>query len=190
MSRIEDVLATLDEEDAEAIRQELAEKDALAKEKKRAERDLKLVSDDALKERFPRAWRAYQKKRLDLGDALEPDEVIAALKAKEEELAELGVPASDAPPPTQIQTPGAEGDGGEGAVDPAEAWGTPVAGGQPSGARNLTQEFLESMKAESSTDRAKMAEVVGLMNDGKREEIERLVDTLNAPPIVGHRGIW
>ena len=181
LSNIEDLLNTLDEDDAKAIRAALGEKDDLLKAKARAERDLSLATDDGLKERYPRAWRAYQKKRLDFGDTTDPEQVTAILKAKEEELAELGVPAGEATPQTQAPPVVA----GTPAPDPGEVFGTPVSGGAPSVARNLTQEFLESMKADTPTDRNRMADIIAEMNaKGAQDEIEKLVDILNARPII------
>jgi hypothetical protein len=190
MSDLNALLETLDDDDAKTIREALAEKDNLIKAKARAERDLRMVSDDGLKERFPRAWRAYQKKRLDLGETVDAEEVIALLKAKEEELADLGVPAGEAQ--AQGSSSDAQPASAESAApDPAAAFGAPVAGGQPSGSRNLTQEFLESMKADTPIDRDKMAEIIGEMNTkGAKDQIEQLVDVLNARPIIGKNVAW
>ncbi len=185
MSKIEDVLATLDDDDAEAIRSALAEKDDLIKSKARTERDLRLATDSDLRKSYPRAFRAYELKELDFGDATAEADLVALLKTQEEKLARLGVPISVEPEPTPTTAAASEP-----APDPAAAFGSPVAGGQPSGSRNLTQEFLESMKADSTVDREKMAEALILMNDGKRDQIEQLVDTLNAPPIMGRNVSW
>jgi hypothetical protein len=181
------LLETLDEDDAKAIREALAEKDDLLKAKARTERDLRLATDSKLKDSYPRAFRAYEMKELDFGDAISESDVLAILKTNEEKLAKLGVPVSLTPP---AETPPVAA-AAEPAPDPAAAFGTPVAGGTPAGSRNLPQEFLESMKADSSVDREKMVEIVGEMNKkGARDQVEQLVDVLNARPIINRNVGW
>lgn len=170
MPTLEEILATLEDEDAHAIKQALAAKD---KEAQVAKRDLELAKNADLPKRFPRAWRAYSKGRLPLGDTVSNDEIIDKFKAMEADLTELGVPAGDTPPPTQT-TPAEPA-----TPDPAAAFGTPAAGGtSPTAARNLEQEFREAMASENPMDRVRLIELVDDMNG---EERMRLVDTLNAP---------
>ena len=179
MANLADLLASLDDDDRKAIEDALGEKDQLIKEKSRAERDLRLATDSKLRQAYPRAFRAYELKELDFGDTTGEADLVAILKTQEEKLARLGVPVSLDPSPAGAA--GMDAQGAEPAPDPAAAFGVPVGGGQPTGSRNLTQEFLESMRADSDTDRAKMTEVVLEMNrKGAQEDIDRLVDTLNS----------
>lgn len=186
MPKLEELLETLDEDDAKAIRDALAEKDDRLKALSRTERDLRLATDTKLRESYPRAFRAYELKELDFGDATSEDDILGMLKTQEEKLARLGVPIS-----VESQAAAPVETASEPAPDPAAAFGTPVAGGQPSGARNLPQEFLESMKADTPIDREKMAEIIGEMNvKGAKDQIEQLVDVLNARPIEGRTVAW
>lgn len=186
MPNLDALLETLDENDAKAIRDALAEKDDLIQQKARTERDLRLATDPKLREAYPRAFRAYELKELDFGDAIVEADVLDILKKNEEKLARLGVPISTEPPAATTQAAPEQTP-----PDPAAAFGTPVAGGAPSGARNLTQEFLESMKADSVTDREKMAEIIAEMNaKGAKDQVEQLVDMLNARPIQNRHDIW
>jgi hypothetical protein len=180
------LLASLDDDDRKAIEDALAEKDQLIKEKGRTERDLRLATDAKLRQTYPRAFKAYERRRLDFGDATTDAEVTAILKAKGEELAELGVPIGEPAPagaaPVDAQVP-------EPAPDPAAAFGIPVGGGQPAGSYNATQVFLESMKADSPTDRAQMVEaMVELNKKGARDEIDQLTEMLGSKH--GPRAPW
>jgi len=187
LSDLNALLETLDEDDAKAIRDALAEKDDLVKQNARTARDLRLATDSKLREAYPRAFRAYELKELDFGEAITEDEVLALLKTNEAKLAKLGVPISTEP----LVVAAASATEPEPAPDPAAAFGTPVAGGTPAASRNLTQEFLESMKADTPIDREKMAEVIGEMNSkGARDQIEQLVDVLNARPIISKNVAW
>ncbi len=195
LSNLEAILETLDEEDAKAIRDAMAEKDSILHAKALAERDLKLATDKTLRDRYPRTIRAYQDKLLDLGETVDQDELVAVLKREEEKLAKLGVPIQEPEPEGENEaasqkTPlvGEEGNTETPpAPDPAQAWGTPPSGGGagPSAPRSLTQEFLECMKTDSGPDRDRMVDILGEMNaKGLQSEIEQLVDMLNASPIV------
>jgi hypothetical protein len=169
------ILETLDEEDAKTIRAAMEEKDALARDKERLARDLKLATDTGLREKFPRAFMAYDKKMLDLGNALSEEEITAQFKAKEAELVALGVPIST--PPTATAQPAAAT---ETPPDPAAAFGTPVGGpATPSAARNLEAEFDEKMKSADPTDRLGLIEII---NDMSKDERERVTERLSAPP--------
>ena len=188
---LEEILATLDEDEAQEIRNAILDKE---KDKARVERDLYLATNKEIKEAYPRAWRAYELDELDLGESTDINEVKKILKANEEKLARLGVPVSTNPPAPQ---PASQGGAEEDASDnngpdepddsnPGDVFGEPVSGGSATGSTplTLTQEFLESMKTDSETDRARMAEILVEMNKrGMKREIDNLVDVLNAPPI-------
>lgn len=172
MPTLEEILASLEDEDATVLRQALAAKDKTAAI---AKRDLELAKNNDLKERFPRAWRAYSKGKLPLGDLVGEIELVDKFKTMESELAELGVPISETPaaqPPAGTVPPAA-------APDPAAAFGASASGGAaPSAAHDLEQEFREAMKSENPGDRVRLIELVDDMNGEQRA---RLVDTLNAP---------
>lgn len=171
------VLAELDDEQAAAIRGALADKDAA---KAKMERDLKLATDSEIRQKYPRAWKAYEKKMIDFGDAVSPEDISKILKGKEEELAALGVPV-DTPAPAAVQ---------EAEPDPAAAFGAPVGGGQQTAPRDLTKEYLETMKVDSYSDRAKLPEIIAEMNKkGASEEINRLSELLSAQPIRSKHGL-
>lgn len=175
MPDINAILETLDEDEAKAIRQALEEKDALVRDKERLARDLRLATDTGMREKFPRAFIAYDKKMLDLGNALTEEEITAQFKAKEAELVALGVPIS--PPPAATAQPAAAP---ETPPDPAAAFGTPVGGpATPSAARNLEQEFDEKMKSADPNDRFTLMEIIDEMS---KDERERVINRLNAPP--------
>lgn len=181
MPDINAILETLDEDEAKAIRQALEEKDSLVRDKERLARDLRLATDTGLREKFPRAFIAYDKKMLDLGDALTEEEITTQFKAKEAELVALGVPISAQP------AAAAPSDGGtqpaatpDASPDPAAAFGTPVGGpSAPSAARNLEAEFDEKMKSADPNDRFSLMEII---DDMSKDERERVTNRLNAPP--------
>ncbi len=175
MSDINAILESLDEEEAKTIRQALEEKDSLVRDKERLARDLKLATDTVLREKFPRAARAYDKKLLDLGNAFTEEEIVAQFKTKEAELVELGVPISTQAPSTPQPT-----DAPEAPPDPAAAFGEPVNGpSTPSNARNLEAEFDEKMKSADPTDRLNLIEII---NEMSKDERERVTERLSAPP--------
>ncbi len=170
MSTLEEILATLEEEDVQVIKQTLAAKD---KDAQIARRDLEVAKSADLKDRFPRAWKVYGKGKLQLGDALTNEEIVAKFQGMENDLAELGVPLGEPTPTAPQQQPVAM-------PDPAAAFGVPVGGGgAPTAARNLEAEFEEAMRSELPDDRVRIIE---LINDMGQQERERLVDRLNSKP--------
>ena len=178
MPDLEELLASLDEGDAAAIRDKLEEAEQAKQQLAIKDRDLKLAKGE-LRKRFPRAWKAYELGELDLGKVIEDSEIEKLMKGKEEVLARLGVPLVDEPgePVTQ---PVAQSE-----PSPTEAFGTPVAPSGPPPSRNLVQDFLEAMKGETDTDRANMVTALAEMNQrGAKDEIRQLADMISGPPII------
>lgn len=176
----------LDEEQAKALKALLEEKDS---EVKALQRDLKLAKGTWKKD-YPRAWLAYEKGRLDLSGVYTDEEIKAALRAKEEELAELGVsvPGADQPPAAAAppdKEPGKRSEpSGSGDAEPTGAFGTPQAGGQAPTTRNLLQEALEALKGDTEADRLRYYGIVREMNEkGHAEDLRQLNEFLSAPPI-------
>jgi len=169
------LVAEGDEEAQEQLVKALAEKDQRISS---AERDLKLKTDKALRERYPRAFRAYDRGKLDL-HTLDDDELVSALEAKENEYAELGVPLSDVveiEPGAVTPTP-----------DPAQAL---VGGGATSGPggapRDYVYEIVELMnKGTTVHDQAKWQKMlVELNKEGRKDKIAEITQMLEARPIV------
>jgi len=185
LKTIDELLALVSEGDEDA-QAEIRERFASAeREKAIVARDLKLKTDATLKERYPRALRAYEKGRLRLTDDMDEAAMLEALKDKEEELAELGVAVEPA-----AAAPVAAPEGGEVPVKPVEdddpakalsgARGAGSPGGQP---RDLVAEWADAMKGTTKHDRAKAnAILVELNNFGQKnpERAQQMMDQINS----------
>jgi hypothetical protein len=127
VSELDDLLAELeDDETAEKIKAAFkAQEDQMAARQAKMDRDSKVTKEQAkLTQKFPRAMLAFEKGKFVLPDDPSDDALMAALKDKESELEDLGVPvpgakAEPTPPPK------AEEDS-----DPAEAWGKDIGSGR------------------------------------------------------------
>lgn len=185
LKTIDELLALVSEGDEDA-QAEIRERFASAeREKAIVARDLKLKTDATLKERYPRALRAYEKGRLRLTDDMDEAAMLEALKDKEEELAELGVAVEPA-----AAAPAATPEGGGAPVKPVEdddpakalsgARGAGSPGGQP---RDLVAEWADAMKGTTKHDRARAnAILVELNNFGQKnpERAQQMMDQINS----------
>lgn len=148
-----------------------------------AQRDLKLKTDSALRERYPRALRAWEKGKLRLGEDVDGDALMEALREKEEEYAEMGVPVetkATATPP--VATPA----GGDGADDPAEALSGAVGASSPGGqVRDLVAEYFDAIKGSTTHDQARANSLLVELNQGRQaEKIQQITESLSARPIT------
>lgn len=199
MATIDELLATLQEDDPEAAKalQEAltaaaTEKETLAKQLAKKDRDYRLATDKTFEERYPRAMMVFKKGKLSLPDDLSDEDLGKALKEKEEELADLGVPlpsgGAKAPAPTQEAQP-----------DPAQSWGEPVAGSPNTPEEDPVKDFWEALRGSTGKDRTDMADALWALNlmghgksDKENDKIKQIADEMgkdpwNAP--IGER-IW
>jgi hypothetical protein len=175
MSELEELLADLDPDKAEAIKQKLAKAEANERALAEKERDLKLATG-TFKKDYPRAWRAYEKGKLNLKDALTDEAIVAALRDKEDELAELGVPLSVETEPVSAPP----------ATSPVEeAFGEPVNAGGPPKGRNYVSEYMDAMNGSTIHDQAKANKILVELNKLRRkDDIEEITRRLEARPIT------
>jgi len=207
LATIEELLATLQEDDPEAAKAlqdaltaAATEKETAQKELARKTRDYEMATDQKYRERFPRAMMVFDKGKLTLEDGLDQEGLIKALNDKEEELADLGVPIPGTPavsaPPTAAK-PKAEEPPAE---DPAKSWGEPVGGSPHTPAEDPVKDFWNGLRGSTNKDRTDMADALyalNLMGHGKSDrpdndkikEIAREMgkDPWNAP--IGER-VW
>lgn len=179
MSELEELLADLDPDKAEAIKQKLAKAEANERALAEKERDLKLATG-TFKKDYPRAWKAYEKGRLNLKDALTDDEIVAALRDKENELAELGVPLTSETDDSASPTTPAQ------ASSPVEeAFGEPVNAGGPPKGRNYVAEYMDAIGGSTIHDQAKANTILVELNKLRRkDDIEEITRRLEARPIT------
>jgi len=174
LSKLDDLLAQLEDgEAAEAIKAELLSAQTRAA---KAERDLKITKPE-LREKFPRAMAAYDKGRVTLPDNPSDDALFEYLKNKEEEYADLGVPIPGVQNPVVEPTDD---------YDPADSFGSPVAGGAPAPKRDYVREVVEAIKTNTSDGREKAAQLLTELNvqEGfQSPKIEEITRRLNAKPI-------
>jgi hypothetical protein len=126
MSALDELLAELEDPDlAEKVKGMFtAQEEVMAQRQAIMDRDAKVSKEKAkLAQKFPRAMVAFEKGRLTLPDDPSDDALVAALKAKEEELEDLGVPIQGAAPSTK-QTAEVDED------DPADSWGQDISSGR------------------------------------------------------------
>lgn len=151
-----------------------------------AKRDLKLKTDATLRDRYPRALRAWDKGKLHLTDDMTEDALVDALRDKEEEYAELGVPVGD--PSTSPPAPVVESVATEASTDdPAKALTGGKAASSPGGQpRDMVTEFFDGLKGSTVHDRARAFALLPELNktqDGK-EKIAQITAMLEARDIV------
>lgn len=192
MARSVDELLELIEAGDDEAKEELRNVLAVSKQEAASRaRELRLKTDNALKDRYPRALRAYEKGRLKLGGDLSDDDLIAALADKEEELAELGVPLGDALVPSGNTGSGDDTDDGtddESAPDPAKALAGGRAASSPGGQpRDLVGEAIEAYKkATTEHDLAKAHSILVELNKNPatRGKVDLITKALEARPIA------
>ena len=112
-------------------------------------------------------------------EEMKPPKQVAEVALPEPEPPKPEPTKEKAPEPTQEAAPEEPESTG------AEAWTEEPSGGtKQAGSRDLTQEFLETMKADSGVDRDRLQEIIAEMNaKGDKESIERLTEMLGAAPI-------
>jgi len=148
-----------------------------------AQRDLKLKTDSALRERYPRALRAWEKGKLKLGEDVDGDALVEALKEQEDFLAEMGVPVEVATTKAPVVETPASGDG---ANDPAEALSGAVGASSPGGqVRDLVAEYFDAIKGSTVHDQARANSLLVELNQGRQaEKIQQITESLSARPIT------
>ena len=169
MPTLDEILATLEEDDpdaAKALREQIAtvagEKEQLAKQLAARDRDYKLATDKTFRERYPRAMMVFDRGKLTLGDDLDAEGLAKALKDKEEELADLGVPlpagrpSGDAPQPTSEEESPKE--------DPAQSWGEPVGGSPHTPEHDPVKDYWGGLRGTTETDRRKAVDALVELN--------------------------
>ena len=188
MKSIEELLQLAAEGDEEAQAEIKARFEATQQESLSAKRELKLKTDSTLKERYPRALRAWEKGKLRLSENMTEDELMDALREKEEEYAEMGVPVSLQPAATEQQPPTGEpgGDGDDDNDDPARALagagGSAGPAGQP---RDHVAEYFDALAGSTTHDRARANRIlVELQKPELRHKIEEITRRLEAQPIT------
>jgi len=188
MKSIEELLQLAAEGDEEAQAEIKARFEATQQESLSAKRELKLKTDSTLKERYPRALRAWEKGKLRLSEGMTEDELLDALREKEEEYAEMGVPVNLQPAATEQQPPTGEpgGDGDDDNDDPARALagagGSAGPAGQP---RDHVAEYFDALAGSTTHDRARANRIlVELQKPELRHKIEEITRRLEAQPIT------
>lgn len=188
MKSIEELLQLAAEGDEEAQAEIKARFEATQQESLSAKRELKLKTDSTLKERYPRALRAWEKGKLRLSENMTEDELLDALREKEEEYAEMGVPVNLQPAATEQQPPTGEpgGDGDDDNDDPARALagagGSAGPAGQP---RDHVAEYFDALAGSTTHDRARANRIlVELQKPELRHKIEEITRRLEAQPIT------
>jgi hypothetical protein len=188
MKSIEELLQLAAEGDEEAQAEIKARFEATQQESLSAKRELKLKTDNTLKERYPRALRAWEKGKLRLSENMTEDELLDALREKEEEYAEMGVPVNLQPAATEQQPPTGEpgGDGDDDNDDPAKALagagGSAGPAGQP---RDHVAEYFDALAGSTTHDRARANRIlVELQKPELRHKIEEITRRLEAQPIT------
>jgi hypothetical protein len=177
------LVAEGDEDAQEQLNQALAR---LQQDKVAAERDLKLKTDKTLRDRYPRALRAFDRGKLVLTADMDDDQVIQALQAKEDEYAELGVPLE----PVVETNPTVEAPAGavQRQEDPANALSGGTGSSGPGGApRDLVNEFVELMtKGTTDHDRARANKLLVELQSlpGGKEKVKQISQMLEARPIL------
>lgn len=191
MSTVEELIQLAAEGDEEAQEQLKAAYADLQQQNAAKDRDLKLKTDKSLRDKYPRALRAYDLNKLQFDGDLDDDGLAAALKAKEEELAELGVPLT---PVVESEKPKAETEEKEEEEvpvqvkeDPAQALSGEAAVSSPAGQpRDHVYEYLELVtKGTTQHDQAKANQIlIELQNvKGGDEKLRQITRALESPPI-------
>jgi len=185
MKSIEELLQLAAEGDEEAQAEIKTRFEATQQASLSAKRELKLKTDSTLKERYPRALRAWEKGKLRLSEGMTEDELLDALREKEEEYAEMGVPVNLQPAATEQPPPTSE-PGGDGDDDPAKALagagGSAGPAGQP---RDHVAEYFDALAGSTTHDRARANRIlVELQKPELRHKIDEITRRLEAQPIT------
>lgn len=177
MADLNEILEQLDEEQAQAIRQAMADKDRSLKLK---DRDLSLATSEKYKTLYPRAWQAYKKGRIKLGEETDEDAILAVLKEKEEEYVEMGVglpddhpaaaPKGEEPPPAKEPAP----------TDGSAAFGKTVAPPATPQVQDLVTQAEQALAGSTQVEREKFTELLFEMTPEQRGYFAK---KLSAPPI-------
>ena len=169
MSTLDDLLSQIDDPDLAEEFKKYTEGITSEADKKVgvAARDAKVAREQAaLAKKFPRAMLvAYPKGKLILPDDTSDEALIAALKEKEEELADMGVPipGGGAPP-----TPPAED------TDGSSAWGEdPATGRGGVEVRDILNETLALAERNGPGDRLDIIANIAQMTQEQREVMEQ-----------------
>lgn len=182
---IDELIQLAAEGDEEAQTELKARFDLAQQGKSQAERTLKLKTDTALRERFPRALTAWEKGYVNIPDGLDDTALADALRAEETKLADLGVPIE-----TQVTQTTPVVEDGEGnvavTVDPAQALSGGKAASSPGGApRDLVSEYFQHLKGETIHDRAKANSILVELNKTRQhDKIRQITQQLEARPIM------
>jgi hypothetical protein len=188
MKSIEELLQLAAEGDEEAQAEIKARFEATQQESLSAKRELKLKTDNTLKERYPRALRAWEKGKLRLSENMTEDELLDALREKEEEYAEMGVPVNLQPAATEQHPPTGEHGGDDDDDDPdddpakalAGAGGSAGPAGQP---RDHVAEYFDALAGSTIHDRARANRIlVELQKPALKHKITEITRRLEARP--------
>lgn len=178
-----ELAASGDEEAAQELKNRYVAKE---REAATAARNLKLKTDPTLKERYPRALRAFEKGHLKITEDMGDDALAEALQAEETKLAELGVPVEPFAPQAAATTPAGD-DGAEAPTDGARALAGGKAASSPGGQpRDLVAEYFDALKGSTIHDRAKANTILVELNrtpQGK-EKVKEITRSLEARPIT------
>ncbi len=186
MKSIDELMQAVAEGDEEA-QTELRERFlTVEQDKARVARDLKLKTDTTLRERYPRALRAWEKGKLKLADDMDDAALVEALKEQEEFFAEMGVPVETSP--AQAASPATDPEGGEVPVKPVDDPAKALAGGRaaqsPGGQpRDYVAEWMDAMKGSTIRDRERANAIIVELNAfGQRnpERAQAMMDQINA----------
>ena len=170
MSDLEDLLAEIDDPDvAEKVKAKFTEQEAvMTKRQALMDRDAKVQKEQAkLAQKFPRAMTAFSKGRLTLPDDPSDDALVAALKAKEEELEDLGVPIVGAPTAAPVAEP-----------DGSEVWGEDVSSGR--GDTTIHDLLNETIALAESGDHGSRLDIIANVAQMNPEQREALTQRFGA----------
>ncbi len=170
MSDINDILADLDPDQAEAIKAAFkAKDDEGARQIALAQRDKRLATDKSLRSKYPLAASAFDEGDLTLPDDLSDDALEAALKGKQERLERMGLK----PPAAGEET---EGDGAAAFGEPR---GAAAPGADPVSALHAVEAAITG--DQKLSDRAFIRELHKLQKEpGGAEKINDLKLTYQA----------
>jgi hypothetical protein len=173
-----ELVAAGDEEAGGRLKAMLGSKD---REAAILKRDIRLKTDATLRERYPRALRAYDKGKLKLTDDMDDNSLVDLLKEVESDYAEMGVPveAHTAASGTPVEPVVV-------ASDPALALSGGRAAGSPGGSpRDLVAEYFDAAKGSTVHDQARANNILVELNQTRqRDKIDQITRSLEARPIT------
>jgi hypothetical protein len=184
---IEDLIALAGEGDEDAQAEIKKRFDAMSQGEASAKRDLTLKTDAKLRERYPRALRAWELGKVKL-DGLSDEALTDALREKEDEYAQMGVPIETSAAVQVSAVAASEGGVGDvPVVDPAAALSGGRAASSPGGnPRDYAAEFFDAMKGSTEHDQARAFALLPELNrtpQGK-EKIAQITQQLQSRPII------